>query len=272
MGGHASERLSWKEPLHSLSVELQTDYGLSVVNSRALVLRIGEFLESFVFDEPGSRQYGQICYSAVAIGEKAGKPIRYCLTVPTKLTLLHPEDAKVLQEAGSTALRHARLSRLCAEAVRQGSALSHEDLSLLLAVELSTVRRMVRACAAEGGRPPTRGLVDDIGPTVSHKERVIDLYFRGVLPNQIAARTGHSLGSVERYLSDFARVAELARRGLSVEATTRITGLSAPLVRRYLSLVEEWNQPANRFVFERLLCRFAPIEAASEEEGRDGKR
>ena len=269
MGGNASERLSWKEPLHSLSVELQSDFGLSLVSSRALVLRVGEFLETFVFDAPGSRQHGQICYSAVALGEKAGKPLRYCLTVPTKLTLLHCEDAKVLQNAGSTALRHTRLSRLCAEAVRQGSVLSHEDISLLLGVEISTVRRMVRACAQQGQRPPTRGLVDDIGPTVSHKEQVIALYFRGFLPNQIAARTGHSLGSVERYLADFARVVELERRGLSIEVTVRITGLSSPLVKRYLSLVKTWDRSANKSVFDRLLRRFAPIEAEFEKEALD---
>jgi len=269
MGGNASERLSWKEPLHSLSVELQTDFGLSSVSSKALILRIGEFLETFVNGDPETRQHGQIFYSAVAIGEKAGKPLRYCLTVPTKLTLLHPEDPGILQETGSPALRRARLSRLCAEAVRQGAVLSHEDLSLLLGVEISTVRRMVRSCADEGQRPPTRGLVDDIGPTVSHKEQAIALYFRGLLPSQIAARTGHSLGSVERYLSDFARVAELDRRGLAVEVIVRLTGLSSPLVKRYLTLVKARDNWANKLLFHRLLRRFAPIETVSEEEAAD---
>ncbi len=265
MGGNASERLSWKEPLHSLSVELQADFGLSAVSSKALILRIGEFLETFVDDDPGSRQHGQICYSAVAIGEKAGKPLRFCITAPTRLTLLHPEDPGILQNAGSPALRRARLSRLCAEAVRQGTVLSHEDISLLLGVEISTVRRMVRACAKEGPRPPTRGLVDDIGPTVSHKEKVIALYFRGLLPNRIAARTGHSLGSVERYLSDFARIVELDRRGLSAAVIVRITGLTSPLVKRYLALAKEWDPWDNKLAFHRLLRRFAPIEEASEE-------
>jgi hypothetical protein len=165
MGGSARERLRWKEPLHSLEVELQRDYGLTVVGSRALVRRVGEFLEATTASHEDSRQPGQICYPAVAIGERAGKPLRFCLTVPVSLTLLHASDAGVLHEQGSPALRRVRLARLCFEARRQGAALSHEDLALLLGVEDSSVRRMVQDCATEGARPPTRGLEADIGPS-----------------------------------------------------------------------------------------------------------
>lgn len=260
MGGRAEERLGWKEPLHSLEVELERDFGLSVVGSRALVRRIGEFLEIYVDGRPGSRGAGQVRYTAVAQGERAGKPLRHCLTVPVSLTLIHPADAKVLHDSGSPSLRRVRLARLCEEAYRQGAVLSHEDLTVLLGVEASTVRRLVRACAEEGEPPPTRGLVEDIGPTVSHKEQVLRLYFRGLLPARIAARTGHALGSVERYLGDFARVAELRRRGATLETTVRITGMSPALVRRYLELLERLDTPEHRPVLERLLRRFGPLE------------
>lgn len=257
MGGTPEDRLRWKEPLHSLEVELQREFGLTPVSSRALVLRVGEFVDTYVAGQPGSRGAGQVCYSAVAVGERAGKPLRDCLTVPVALTVLHEADAEVLHTSGSPALRRTRLSRLCGEAHRQGAVLSHEDLSLLLGVELSTVRRMVHQCAEESGRPATRGLVDDIGPTVSHKAQVVRLYFRGLLPARIAARTGHSLGSVERYLNDFARVVELFRRGATTETTARITGMSSPLVQRYLALRAEFEGPGNAAVWGRLLSRFA---------------
>ena len=70
MGGTPRDRLRWKEPLHSLEVELQHDYGLTVVCSRALVRRLGEFIETFVESEQGSRQAGQVSYSAVAVGQR----------------------------------------------------------------------------------------------------------------------------------------------------------------------------------------------------------
>lgn len=265
MGGKAAERLGWKEPLHSLEVELQGEFGLSPVCSRALVRRLEVFIETHLEVGAGGRGPGQIRYPAVAMGERAGKPVRHCLTIPVALTLLHAGDAEVLHESGSPALRRARLARLCAESYRQGAALSHEDLSLLLGVEASTVRRLVRRCADEGARPPTRGLLEDIGPTVSHKEQVLHLYFGGLLPARIAARTGHALGSVERYLADFARVAELVRQGVERQAIVRITAMSPAVVRRYLELLEQVEGAEHRPVLERLLRRFAPVEEAGAE-------
>lgn len=102
--------------------------------------------------------------------------------------------------------------------------------------------------------------MEDIGPTVSHKEEVLRLYFRGLLPARIATRTGHALGSVERYLSDFARIAELVRRGLEMQPIVRITGMSPTVVRRYLELLERVEGPEYQPVLDRLLRRFAPIE------------
>ena len=145
MGGNAEERLQWKEPLHSLEIELQRDFGLAPVAAQALVKRLGEYLETYQGGAGGVRGPGQLSYPAVANGERAGKPLRYCLTVPVSLTVLHPSDAAVLHQSGSPELRRVRAARLCEEAARQGAALSREDLSLLIGVEISTVRRLAGA-------------------------------------------------------------------------------------------------------------------------------
>jgi hypothetical protein len=87
------------------------------------------------------------------------------------------------------------------------------------------------------------------------------------LPARIAARTGHSLGGVERYLSDFARVVELRRREVSPEVTVRITGMSPALVPRYLGLLDEYDIPAHRPVMERLLRRFGPVDGDEVHDG-----
>ena len=187
------------------------------------------------------------------------------------LTVLHPSDAEVLYREGSPALRRVRLARLCGEARQQGGLLSHEDAGLLLGTDLSTVGRLVRQCAAEGERPPTRGYVDDIGRGQSHKGQVIQLYFRGLLPSGIAARTGHSLGSVERYLGDFARVVELHRRGVSVEGTVRLTALSPSLVRTYLCLFREFDRPGHAALVSRLLVRFGWPEETDGDRAGDGQ-
>ena len=69
MGGKPEDRLRWKEPLHSLGVELERDYGLSAIASRALVKRISEYLETYVSGQPETRDHWQINYPAVAVGE-----------------------------------------------------------------------------------------------------------------------------------------------------------------------------------------------------------
>jgi len=260
MGGKPEERLRWKEHLHSLGVELERDFGLSAIASRALLQRIGEFLETSVSGEDGTRGQWQIIYPTVAIGQAAGKPIRYCSTIPVSLTLVHPSDAEVLHNLGSPALRRTRLTRLCTESYRQGALLSHEDLSLLLAVDLSTVGRLMKRCSKENGRPPSRGLIQDIGPTVSHKRQVIRQYFLGRQPGRIAAYTGHSLGSVERYLADFGRVLAMQDQGLAPVATSRITGLSERLVSTYLDLADEYGSPEYQRMLDHLLLRYAPLQ------------
>lgn len=53
---------------------------------------------------------------------------------------------------------------------------------------------------------PIRGRVTDMGPTLSHAEKIIRLYMDGYTETEIVRRTGHSYESIERYLIDFARL------------------------------------------------------------------
>jgi hypothetical protein len=42
MGGRRTERHRWKEHFYSLYQELQTDYGLTVIESQAVVARLSD--------------------------------------------------------------------------------------------------------------------------------------------------------------------------------------------------------------------------------------
>jgi DNA-binding CsgD family transcriptional regulator len=264
MGGDRTSRHRWKEHFHSLERELQSEYGLSPIESRALVRRIDEFIDQVFEDRGGLRSPGQIRYVAVAEGQPAGRPLHECVTVPVLLAALTGSDAQVLIEQGSPALRRARMHRMAREARDQGGLLSYEDLSLILGVDVTTIRRLVARCRSEGFEVPTRGFVSDIGPGVSHRARVIELLFRGMQPAQIAAYTSHSLSSVERYIADFARIAELARQGLDKPVIMRITALSPKTVRDYLALMERYSGAQHRCVMEMLLQRFCPVMPEKE--------
>jgi len=259
MGGDRGARHRCKELLYSLEQELRSDYGLSVIESRALVQRVAEFLDQVYEEDRGSRSPGQVRVVTVAEGQPAGRPLSLCVTVPVLVTLMAPTDAELQQAQGSRALRKARLLRVTHEVRRQGGLVSYEDLALLLAVDVSTVQRLVKTCRDEGLDVPTRGWVADIGPGSTHKARVIELYFRGLQPAQIASYTAHALSSVERYLGDFGRVVELVQRDYPQPAIVRITALSPRTIRDYLTLLDRYSTPAHRPVLDVLRQRFSPI-------------
>jgi hypothetical protein len=245
-----------KELYFSLEQELRTDYGLSVIESRALVQRVAEFVEHLHEDHHELRGPGQVRYVAVAQGQPAGRPLSQCVTVPVLLTVVDDADAGLLVRQGSVALRRARLQRLSHQAQKQGALLSYEDLALLLGVDTATIRRQVAQCRKAGLAVPTRGQEADIGPGVSHRSRVIALLFRGLQPAAIASYTAHALSSVERYIADFARVVELLERGYPSAAIARITALSPRTVRDHMALAQQYADPAYQPVMRMLRQRF----------------
>jgi len=72
------------------------------------------------------------------------------------------------------------LVRLFEEAHCQGGLLSQTDLSEILIVDKSTVKRIVKRIKARGDNIPTRGEIKDIGPGISHKARIIELLLKNM--------------------------------------------------------------------------------------------
>jgi hypothetical protein len=85
---------------------------------------------------------------------------------------------------------------------------------------------------------PTRGQIRDIGPGVSHKSKVVQLYLWGLQFTEIEQRTGHSEGSIRRYLADFRQIAALYARGAKVPEIRAATGRSSALIAEYIGLYE----------------------------------
>ncbi len=71
MGGDRGARHRCKEQLYSLEQEFRRDYGLSAIESRALVQRYVQLLDEVQEDEGGGRGPGQVRVVAVAAGPLA---------------------------------------------------------------------------------------------------------------------------------------------------------------------------------------------------------
>lgn len=132
---------------------------------------------------------GELCYLAVDANEPPGKPIIACRKVQVRLELTSLEDQEALRSSGLAAMRQGRLARLARQAQVQGGLVTVEDLAYLTCSSPATVKRDLAACRGRGEAVPTRGQVKDIGPGLSHKAKVVQLYLWGLQFTDIESRT-----------------------------------------------------------------------------------
>ncbi len=160
----------------------------------------------------------------------------------------------LLREQGAVALRRSKLMRIAEEAREQGGVLTQEDLGVLLSCDERTIRRDIKHLRMQDIHVPTRGFVQDIGPTVSHKAQAIRHWLQGKEPVAVARAINHSLTAVERYLEDFKRVAFLGHP----EDSTRPTLHEPPICRHRRGedlprdVPEAKNTPPSAIDFENL--------------------
>ena len=135
-------------------------------------------------------------------------------------------------------MRQQRLARLARQAQVQGGLLTVEDLAYLTCSSPATVKRDVALNRSRGVAVPTRGQIKDIGPGLSHKATVVQLYLWGLQFTDIESRTRHSEGSIKRYLADFRQIAALYARGATIPEIRAATSRSARLIGEYIGLYE----------------------------------
>lgn len=196
------------------------------------------------------RAGGQIIYNAVAAHEPAGRRLSACALVPVALDYVTPQDWELANRDNAKTLKWARLTRFAMQAKNQGASLTQPDLALLLGLSTKAIQGLCKR------RPnvvlPTRGITADMGPALSHADKIIRLYMDGYTETEVVRRTGHSYDSVERYLLDFAKVVYLTGQGLPLPAIRKVLGFSRRLVEKYLALYREFAGPDYLFTMAKI--------------------
>ena len=189
---------------------------------------------------------GRIRLLVVAAGEPAGKPLSHCQKVNVELTLdAGQEDYQVRLAYGIEGLRRSRILRVTAEAREQGGLLSYEDLAFrLFNCGIRTIVRDVAALRRRQIEVPSRGQQRDIGPGQTHRVQAVRLYLEGREANEIARRLYHTLGSIENYITTFARVVILANRRHADDEIAFVVRRSSALVAAYRKLYAEFETKA----------------------------
>lgn len=178
------------------------------------------------------------------------------------------EDQAILKQFGQVALRRVRIQRLLAEALEQYGIGTQPDLAKVLQVSLRTIKRDFKVLEAEGIFLPSRGNYHGIGRGQTHKARIIDRWLRGRTYDQIVFDTHHSLSSIKRYIQTFVRVIECHRLGFTKVKIAQLLQIGEPLVREYLTVYEENDNPDSRQRLSEQLARFAKADQSYKKGGR----
>ncbi len=181
---------------------------------------------------------GQMSWRAIDATEPPGKPLSSCQYRQIRLTVHSiDEDNEVLNAYGRSAKRGQQMSRMCEEAFAQGTLLTQEDLATLLDCDVRTIRNDQKHYQEKHGvLLATRGNKCDIGPGVTHREKVIEMFIRGQEALAISRQLQHSLKAVERYINSYCRIVYCQRQLRNTLKTAMVVGVSVSLVDRCLAI------------------------------------
>jgi len=254
-------RLKSKNAQNSIIQKLATDFNLTPIIAEAFYQ---QFIQYFNEHANIKLSSGEIAYEAISATEPAGKHIRIAKKVSVRLKLIDLNtDLDALANYGLAGLRRHRLSRITRQTYDQGALLSFEDLAMILTTSPATVRRDVQFLRRQGMFIMTRGIKHDMGPGLSHKTIILDLYFNGYTFSEIEHKTNHSENSIKRYLADFMQVASLYKQKFSHQQIRLIAKKSDRLVREYIQLYQTFHKQNNERL-NQLLTPELPGDAAKK--------
>jgi hypothetical protein len=254
-------RLKSKNAQNAIIQKLATDFNLTPIIAEAFYQ---QFIQYFNEHANIKLSSGEIAYEAISATEPAGKHIRIAKKVTVRLKLIDLNtDLDALANYGLAGLRRHRLSRITRQTYDQGALLSFEDLAMILSTSPATVRRDVQFLRRQGMFIMTRGIKHDMGPGLSHKTIILDLYFNRYTFSEIEQKTNHSENSVKRYLADFMQVASLYKQNFSHQQIRLISKKSDRLVREYIQLYQTFHKQNNKRL-NQLLTPEIPGEQAKK--------
>lgn len=161
------------------------------------------------------------------------------------LDLITPHDTDdLINRKRTRQIRKEALARLCKQAYEQGGCLTTAELCILLKVPRTEVAKLIREWQEENQELlPTRGTIHDIGPSVTHKKKIIEkLFLQGKSTENVMRETHHSADAVHRYIVAFKQVVLCRKKGLHTGEIAFAVNMSIRLVEEYQRLIEEFSQ------------------------------
>jgi len=177
---------------------------------------------------------------SVLSGEKTRDRKVIPVTVP-----LHTEQAHETWRSDEPAgRRRARIAvHVATAAQEQGGVMTVAGLAELLHTTPATMSKDLRELAVQlHVEAPTKGLIEDAGPTLTHKEWIVDLDDYGLTGEEISWLTRHAPASRDRYIETYRRaetLMQLEGRIPTVEHVARLLRLPRHVAQQYVDLLEK---------------------------------
>ena len=210
--------------------------------AKAIVEAANEVYQLKHYDPSYHESKDKIVKTVISKKVKHGPVLEDLPKVQVTLTKsITKEDKKLFRIENKSGLRRVKILRMTEESLDQGGLLTQEDLADILQVSTRTIRRDIKKLKAQNLNVPTRGTYQDIGPGVSHKTKIIELYLEYNTYSEIQRKTRHSPGAIKRYINDFGRVLLSIKNKLSIKETAHIVGISERLVKEYTELYFKYN-------------------------------
>jgi len=243
------QRLQQQTLANVVRQTLQEDLGTTRRVAEAVTGDLLEVLERS-FSMPDELRPGELVIYADAadpislIGQRATDR----KVVPVRVPLATEEIKAIWRRDEPLTRRRARIAVLIATAAQeQGAVMTVAALAELLHVSPSVMGRDLRDLAITVHvEAPTKGLIEDAGPTLTHKDWIVDLDHHGLTGEEITWLTRHAPASRDRYIETYRRAETLMRledRIPSAEELARVLRLRVHVAREYVELLERYHGP-----------------------------
>ena len=237
------KRLEKKNLSTILLEKFLNEYGYEkgIVAARAFVEDIIKTVDEFYIDA-NKLQPGQMLWIATNKDERQarGKTLENTKKKIIKLTLVDKEDIYLLKKKHKCyrEIQKQRTIRLIKEAYKQDTVLTLDDLLILLSTNVGYIDGWIQEYQKEKNELlPIRGNIADIGPGLTHKRQIIELYTKGLLTSEIARKTNHSEEAADRYIVDYEKVKVLKEQNFTPEKISFLIGKGLSVVNQYLEFI-----------------------------------
>ncbi len=235
--------------------DLQKLHNFSPAKAESYIFSLDEHCELL---SGYSRSPLDVIYYAVSAEEPANRSLAECELIPTKITYLD-FNTDILSRDKVREMKWIKLLRYATQTRKQGALLTNCDLGFLLGIDPDIVANLMKEHPETF--VPTRGNIADIGPKLTHVDKIISCFMEGYTETEIMGKTGHSRESVENYILNFCITAGLLERGLTIPLIRQVTKKSKRLIECHKRLYDKYNVPDYQFTMMRVRQVFAHQES-----------